>query len=468
MLSSDAICIETLNWRCPSEVASLMVSIPGFIWLDSAQGNLNSARYSILAADPFESIEFVNGKLTINGEHNNQFILDYLDLQLQKYAIVNRTDLPLLGGALGYLSYEFSKYLETLPTPKNDPLAIPDAMMGLYDALIIVCHKTQKLILVSTGFPYLDSVERLQRAQTRMTWLKSLVHGPCMLPAPVVEAGYDLVLDDPKEDYKDKVKQVLEYIRAGDIFEANFTTRFSATVSEELDSFSLYLALRKANGGPFSAYLKAPNFEILSVSPERFIAGRRQKLSTYPIKGTRKRSDDPLEDDRLAQELSESEKDRAENIMIVDLMRNDFSRVCQSDSVEVKSLCEVHRFKTVHHLVSHVAGTLKDDKSLTDVIRCCFPAGSITGAPKIRSMEIIAELEPSVRGAYCGSMLYLGFDGSLDSSVMIRTVTRRGQRISLGAGGAVVIDSDPEDEYNEAIAKARGVLSVMLKDRADL
>jgi para-aminobenzoate synthetase component 1 len=258
--------------------------------------------------------------------------------------------------------------------------------------------------------------------------------------------------------YEAAVARVVEYILAGDIFQANLSQRFLAELPPGLDAFGLYLRLRQRNPAPFAAYLDAGGVQIASASPERFLELRGRQVETRPIKGTRPRGATPEEDRRLGEELLGSEKDRAENVMIVDLLRNDLSRVCRDHTVLTPEICVLESFATVHHLVSTVTGELRPGLDAVDLLRATFPGGSITGAPKIRAMEIIAELEPTARGPYCGAIGWMGADGWMDTSITIRTFAIRDGKVAFQAGGGIVADSDPAAEYEETLAKARALL----------
>jgi para-aminobenzoate synthetase component 1 len=257
------------------------------------------------------------------------------------------------------------------------------------------------------------------------------------------------------------VQRVIDYIFAGDIFQANLSQRFQAPMPADLSGFDLYRRLRAINPAPFAAMIKSEDVHIVSASPERFLTLRDGRVETCPIKGTRPRGATPEADRAFAAALLASEKDRAENVMIVDLLRNDLSRVCRDGTVEVPRLCELESFATVFHLVSTVTGILRPGLSAVDLLRACFPGGSITGAPKIRAMEIIAELEPTRRGPYCGSIGYVGFDGAMDSSIAIRTYAIKDGIVAFQAGGGIVADSRPADEYDETLAKARALIAAL-------
>lgn len=269
-------------------------------------------------------------------------------------------------------------------------------------------------------------------------------------------------------EYKKAVTQTIEYIRTGDIFQANLSQRFDAELPKNFDAFAHYMLLRSINPAPFAGFMNFGELQISSASPERFLTVRGREVETRPIKGTRPRSPIPGVDRIYRNLLENSEKERAENTMIVDLMRNDLSKVCEPGSIDVARLCNIESFATVHHLVSTVRGVLGHGRKATDLLRACFPGGSITGAPKIRAMEIIEEMEQTRRGPYCGSMGYIGFNGAMDSNILIRTLVYEGQNVSLQAGGGIVADSVPQNEYQETLDKAEAMLRSFKTDAAEM
>jgi para-aminobenzoate synthetase component 1 len=271
----------------------------------------------------------------------------------------------------------------------------------------------------------------------------------------------DLTTNSSRDAYLEMVRRAIEYIYAGDVFQVNLAQRLLYPARE--DAVSLYLRLREKNPAPFSAYFDLGDFQIASASPERFLKVENRRVETRPIKGTRPRTGQHETDDRAAEDLVVSEKDRAENVMIVDLLRNDLSRVCRPESVVVSELCRLERFAFVQHLVSVVEGELADGYGPLDVLRAAFPGGSVTGAPKVRAMQIIAELEPTVRGAYCGALGYFGFDGTMDTSILIRTITAGRGWWQFPVGGGIVAGSDPEREYEESWHKAEGLLRAVAR-----
>jgi para-aminobenzoate synthetase component 1 len=282
-----------------------------------------------------------------------------------------------------------------------------------------------------------------------------------MAEPPAPETAIQVRSNFSPTAYEEQVQKVISYILDGDIFEANISQCFSASLPANLTPFDLYRRLRQINPAPFAAYLHFADMVLASASPERFIQLTAGRVETRPIKGTRPRGKSAEEDARLARELVDSEKDWAENVMIVDLLRNDLSRVCEAHSVQVPQLCGLESYPTVHHLVSVVTGTLREGHQALDLLKATFPGGSITGAPKVRAMEIIAELEPTRRGPYCGSVIYLGFDGNLDSSIIIRSFSIKNKKIRFQAGGAIVADSIPREEQEEVLAKARALFRAL-------
>lgn len=438
--------VEELLMQDPLEIFA-RIPREGALWLDSAAQS-KQGRYSFIAFSPFDML------LSKNDEVDPW---EKLALLFNRYQLAPIPELPpFQGGIAGTFGYGLGEYLEKLPKAKADKLQFPDLMVGCYDLVIAFDHKHSRSWLFSSGFPELDEAKRQQHAKDRIAYAKSLLEAPSSLAA-VSQATVPLdAITSPftQASYEAMVQKVIEYIRAGDIFEANVSQCFSCELPAELKAFDLYRRLRQNNPAPFAAYMQVGDFVIASASPERFLQLQAGRVETRPIKGTRPRHANPQRDAANAKELHDSEKDWAENVMIVDLMRNDLSRVCLAHSINVTQLCEVESFATVHHLVSAVEGQLCPQFNAIDLLKATFPGGSITGAPKIRTMEIIAECEPTVRGPYCGSMGYLGFNGATDLSITIRTFAINGSQLTFQTGGAVTIDSDPTEEYQETLAKA--------------
>ncbi|GIW80672.1 MAG: aminodeoxychorismate synthase, component I [Gemmatales bacterium] len=368
-------------------------------------------------------------------------------------------------------SYDLGRHLERLPRPRYDEFQVPALAVGLYDWVVAFDHNAERAWMIATGFPELHPTRRRSRAQRRLAWFRRRLattsaptyrrrsskpvelQGPCFC----VNRGLPGLLSNfDRPSYLAHVRRAVEHVHAGDCFQVNLAQRllYPASLSAE----NVYERLRHCSPAFFAAYFDLGDYQLASSSPERFLCLDGNQVQTFPIKGTRPRGTTPAEDERLMEELSHSPKDRAENIMIVDLLRNDLGRVCQFGSVSVPAVCRLETFRDVHHLVSEVRGTLRADRDGIDLLQAAFPGGSITGAPKIRAMQIIAELEPHARGAYCGSLGFLGFNGTLDTNILIRTMTIGGGWIQFHVGGGIVADSIPENEYEETWHKARGLI----------
>lgn len=364
--------------------------------------------------------------------------------------------LPFLGGAVGYLSYDLGRRFETLPCIAQDDLRLPDLHMAWYD--VVFAFRNGRGWIVSSGLPHPpESRERhaLARLEETLAWLETPPPPP---PDPFSTTGpWTSTFTRPR--YDAAIARIQAHIAAGDIYQANLSQRFDAPVSG--DPADLYLRLRDANPAPFGAFLRYPDFTLVSASPERFLELRNGRVETCPIKGTRPRGKTPDEDRRLAEELLNSPKDRAEHLMIVDLERNDLGRVCEVGSVRVPDPFRLEAHPTVWHLVSTVEGRLRQGLDAVDLIRASFPGGSITGAPKLRAMEILEEVEPTRRGPYTGSIGYWSADGSLDLSIVIRTAIVKDHRAYVQVGGGVVADSNAAAEFQETLDKAAALLHAM-------
>lgn len=455
--------------RPPPDIEAALVRLAGqphCLLLDSALRDPRLGRYSFLTADPFDFF-------TVPADGTDG--LAVLANKLRSWSATHRDHLPpFQGGAAGLLSYDLSRSLERIAAPRIDEFCLPALAMGLYDVVLAFDHVEHRAWLVSQGFPEHEPSQRLVRARERIdqfrTWLAesnpprhaSVPRAPHTLsradlaPTFPVPGPAGLVSNFSAAAYKRTVQRAIDYIHAGDIFQVNLAQRL--LVPAVGDSLALYLKLRQCNPATFAAWFDLGDSQIASASPERFLNLRSHQVEARPIKGTRGRTSWVEADLFAGDELRESEKDRAENIMIVDLLRNDLSRVCEPDSVRVTQLCGLEMYQFVQHLVSAVTGTLRRDCSAIDLVRGAFPGGSITGAPKVRAMEIIAELEPTVRGPYCGSIGYLGFDGWLDLSILIRTITACRGWWQFPVGGGIVAQSSPDREYEETWHKAAGLL----------
>jgi para-aminobenzoate synthetase component 1 len=452
---------------------SVFAHLPRFVFFDSATQDSRLGRYSFLAADPFESWLVPSG----TPSHLAREVFDEVVEKTRFYRQGCRSDLPpFQGGAAGVWSYELNRAFEDVPAARTDDVQTPLLGVGLYDVVLAVDHDRQQAWLISQGFPKTEETRRIRRARERLDFFlqqlgsqKEPDEATAFLPNQSlnllgqVPVQQTLVRDCPllrsnfsEDAYLAAVARAIEYIRAGDVFQVNLSQRLAIPATESPLSF--YWRLRTLNPAPFAGYCDLGEWQILSASPERFLQVRNGRVETRPIKGTRPRTHDPEEDQRICQRLLASEKDLAENVMITDLLRNDLSRVCLPESVHVASLCHLEAYETVFHLVSVIEGRLRESYDAFDLLAACFPGGSITGAPKIRAMEIIAELEPHVRGAYCGSLGYVGFGGDADFNILIRTITATKDWWVFSVGGGILATSHPEDEYAETWHKAEGLL----------
>ncbi|MDR3491898.1 MAG: aminodeoxychorismate synthase component I [Gammaproteobacteria bacterium] len=435
----------------------------GSVFLDSSLSHETLGRYSYIAIDPFTIIKSKNGCVTSNDIILNGDPFAYLNEQLIHYTLVSLPDLPpFQGGFAGYFGYELYQHLENIPFALQDDMNFPDMMLGMYDLIISFDNVLEKAFIVSSGFPEMDLSSRKQRAKQRMAELLTRFNESGIQPKKFSALKKDDIKNHfTQQAYCEAVNKVVEYISEGDIFQANISQRFTAEIPDDYCAFELYKQLRQINPSSFAAYLNFSTVKIISASPERFLKLQQGVVETRPIKGTRPRGKNIAEDKKIAKELLASAKDNAENVMIVDLMRNDLSRVCEPHSVKVTQLCGLESFATVHHLVSVVRGKLKLNLNVIDLLRATFPGGSITGAPKIRAMEIIAALEPTQRGPYCGSVGFISWSGDMDTSIAIRTLAINNNAISYQVGGAIVADSNPDEEYQETLTKGKALVEAL-------
>ncbi len=391
--------------------------------------------------------------------------------------VVRATGAPFVGGAVGYWSYDYGRRLETLPAQAYDDLRLPDFVFALYDVVGAYDHDTQQTWLFSSGLPF-EGADAVVRARHRLDHFRKLLErGGRTLP-PLERAGVvpNVTSTFSADGYRRTVEAVQNHIRQGDIFQANLTQRWRVDTHDAMAlSAVLYESMTRHTPAPYAAYLRYDDHAIMSASPERFLELRGEHVETRPIKGTRPRGATPEEDAALAAELLASEKDRAENVMIIDVLRNDLGRVCDIGSIHTPGVCELETFAQVHHLTSTVTGRLREELDAFDLLHACFPGGSITGAPKIRAIEILDALEPVRRHIYTGSIGWLGWDCDADWQIAIRTVLATPDGLLFHAGGGVTADSDPTAEYEESLVKAEGLrlaLSAVLgeltlRDRAE-
>jgi para-aminobenzoate synthetase component I len=444
--------VVEIDFCDPVAAVSALRGLPYLTFLDSAAPDAKLGRYSFVAADPFA--RFAIARATPGW-------VSRLKSLLRRYQTEALPGLPpFQGGAAGLFSYDLGRSLEQLPEPLFDPLGFPDLSLGLYDVTVAFDLAVRRAFIISTGFPELDPQARKERAAARARAFEArLRRAGRSLPEPGRTSLEGWTSNFSREAYEKAVREVIERILAGDIFQANLAQRFAAPVPPDFDHFGFYCRLRRLNPAPFSAYLDRGDFVIASASPERFLKVEDSRVETRPIKGTRARFKDGLLDSLQSKALTESRKDQAENVMIVDLLRNDLSKVCEPGSVRVPQLCGLETFASVHHLVSAVTGRLKAGQGPADLLAAAFPGGSITGAPKVKAMEIITELERYARGPYCGAIGYIGFDGAMDTNIVIRTAGFRSRTCVVQAGGGIVTASEPAAEYEETLDKARAMFA---------
>lgn len=431
------------------DVFEAISDLPWPVFLDSA----GLGRYDILAAAPCATLVTKNGRTEISDRDGKTLSAeDPFDLLRKRLLPLEAENpLPFMGGAIGYFGYDLGFAPSGIDkTGKN--IDYPDLAVGIYDWAIVVDHLKKTMHLASN----------CRDMATKGIWngLRERLSSPLRHPrkAPFrltgkIEAAPSL------DEYGIAFAKIKEYIASGDCYQVNLAQCFEAPFTG--DPWTLYRTFRAASPAPYSAYFSNPHCRILSASPECFLERQGNRVQTRPIKGTRPRSSDPAEDARLARSLAESPKDRAENLMIVDLLRNDLGKVCATGTIRVEKLFEIEHFASVHHMVSTISGQLDASHDALSLLKSAFPGGSITGAPKIRAMEIIEELEPFRRGPYCGAMARIGFDGNMDSSIMIRTLAASANKIRLWAGGGIVADSERDAEYQEIRHKANVLLSLM-------
>ena len=428
------------------------------IWLDSGAPRTEQGRFDILVADPIATL-VTRGSVTeiscdteVTRSDDNPFELLRARLNPSAPAI---PDIPFAGGAVGYFGYDLARRLERLPSIAEDDANIPDMAIGIYDWAIIVDHQLKKTTLASHG-----GARMTTKRWDELGWeFKGDVGSRWTVPFHLLS---DVEPDLNLTQYGVRFAKLKRYIADGDCYQVNLTRRFSARAGG--DPWTAYRELRKVNPAPMAAYLQLPFVQILSSSPESFLQVRDKEVSTKPIKGTRPRHADPILDAKEITNLRNATKDQSENVMIVDLLRNDIGKVCETGSVRVPSLFEIESFATVHHLVSTVTGKLRDDCDCVDLLKACFPGGSITGAPKLRAMQIIEELEPHRRGVYCGSIGYIGSDGAMDINLAIRTLIYADAKIRFWVGGGIVADSVMEEEFQETLDKAKAMLQMLSQE----
>lgn len=440
---------ELKNNLNPFYVYKIFKDEKNTVFLDSSKEDKNLSKFSFIGLNPFlnftykDNISYVNGKAI---EEKDPFIA--LDNLINKYKINYESDIPFVSGAIGYFSYDIGRKLEILPKTAKKEIEIPDAIFNFYNNLIIFDIQNKKTYISSLGMG-----EEIEDIEEKLKNYKEISE------PNITESSNNFTSNFEKESYEKAILNLKEYIRNGDVYIANMTRQIWCYNKEE--SFSIYEKLRSINKAPFSAYMNFNDFQVISSSPERFLYVKDKMVHTRPIKGTRPRGKNPLEDMENRKALENSEKDKAELLMIVDLERNDLSKVCKPNSVKVTELFKIEEYATVFHLVSTIEGELEEGVSAVKCIRECFPGGSITGAPKIRAMEIIEELEGLRRNLYTGSIGYFDLRGNCDFNIVIRTIIKKDNKAYFGVGGGITYDSKEEDEWFETIDKGKALMRVL-------
>ncbi|MCH8261767.1 MAG: aminodeoxychorismate synthase component I [Proteobacteria bacterium] len=429
------------------------------IFLDSGYPYIDLGRYDIIAARPYITLKtfadeteivYANGKNEHSSDDPFSLVKTLLGENENKLSTV-----PFAGGALGYFAYDLGRRIEKIPDTSKHDINMPEMAIGIYDWAVVTDHQQRRTWLTGYGkdertFDEWDELLDLFQTNTELVTSKTSTQE--------FEVRSDLQANMDDERYARAFNKIKHYIREGDCYQVNLAQRFAIDVA--CDPWPAYLKLRRLNPAPYSGFFNISEGTVLSTSPERFLKVDNGLVESKPIKGTRRRSSDVYEDRALSEDLLESKKDRAENLMIVDLLRNDIGKSCRSGSVSVPRLFALESFARVHHLVSTVIGQLAENTHALDLLRGCFPGGSITGAPKLRAMEIIEELEPHRRSIYCGSMAYIGFDGNMDSNITIRTLLHHKDRMYCWAGGGIVTDSRLDAEYQECFDKASALFAL--------
>ena len=462
----DTIYYEKINTLLNAfEIYKLLYKDPYSFILDSAMHSDTLGQYSFIGSCPFLRITSKGSQVKIweNTELTelcaNPF--NILKQYLHQYPFKNHTKFPFIGGSVGYMAYDLCHQLEKLPKQAIDDINLPEMIMGFYDGIIIVDHFSNETYAVSAGLPYSSK----EYAKEKVKKLKLMIESSPVpdytyLDKPYKQHEVNLKSNFTPENYCKAINHVREHIRCGDIYQMNMTQRFTTFINRH--PLNIYETLRTINPAPFASFFDFGDFQLVSSSPERFLKITEGIVETRPIKGTMPRGKTEKEDNENYLALKNSTKDRAENLMIVDLMRNDLGRVCKFGTVTVPELFTIEKYPTVFHLVSAVTGKLRDDCDAIDCITAAFPGGSITGAPKVRAMEIIDELEPTRRHIYTGSIGYIGFDGDMDINIAIRTILINKETALYQVGGGIVWDSTAEKEYQETLDKGAALKKALL------
>ena len=446
--------------------AYLKIARPPYSFLlESVEGGEHIARYSFLGTDPVDVIKTGPGQ-----RYGAVDPLIPIEAELSRFKLVKVPDPQRFnGGAVGYLSYEAVNHFERLPSPERDPLELPESVFMMTTTFLIFDHLRHKIRVVSHVHLDGDVEGAYAKAVQRIDGLVSRLESPLRLPSsdsrPSPGPEPSVTSNMTRDKYEDMVQRVKKYVNEGDVIQAVVSQRLERPTTAH--PFQIYRALRAINPSPYMYYLELDDFHIVGASPELLVQVENGDVATHPVAGTRPRAADSDADKALEQELRTSEKERAEHIMLLDLGRNDIGRVSEPGTVQVTQLMDVERYSHVMHMVSHVTGRLREGYTSYDALRACFPAGTVSGAPKIRAMEIIAELEPDKRGPYSGAVGYFDLSGNMDTAIAIRTLVIKDGMAYAQAGGGIVFDSTPEEEYQETLDKASALLRAMEEAEAN-
>jgi len=439
----------------PEDLATIFshfASQPWAMLLDSAAADHPNSRFQIMVIQPLATLTASNGVTTLRDEHGShdypQDPFTVLDCALKRYFPAPvASELPFSGGALGYFGYDLGRYLEKLPVTSEHDIQLPDMAIGLYSWALVLDKQQKQLWCVDYNAAAETHWQKLQH---------QLAHSANCEPFQLTSSWQ---ANMSQQQYTERFLQIQQHLLNGNCYQINLAQRFSA--GYQGDEWQAYLALREANAAPFSAFINLENGAVLSISPERFLQLKNRQVETKPIKGTRPRHHNPKLDQQAAEQLQQAEKDRAENVMIVDLLRNDLGKVCRVGTVKVPELFAIESFPAVHHLVSTVTGELAAQYNACDLLRGAFPGGSITGAPKVAAMQIIEQLEPHRRSVYCGAIGYINNNGDMDTNIAIRTLVCSEGVIHCWAGGGIVADSEAASEYQETLDKVSKILPII-------
>lgn len=464
-----------------SEIFNELYKQPMAVFLDSSLHN-DLGRYSIIGISPYDILKKSDGILYVNGKKSPHSFDAYLKEYLKKHKEENPTSLPLVSGGIGFFSYDYGRSFEQINTRHQKQDSMPEVIFAFYDCFFIEDIQKQELYLIANGklqdaeqsiVQMQELINKIYQKNTDLTLKKANVPFDNSLgcpPTTTEKTSYpnleltqlECLVDKctSKEAYQKAIEQVIEYIVKGHIYAMNLTQQL--TVQSKRAPYEVFKRLQQQNPAPFSAYLNYEEGEIISASPERFLRIKNKKIETRPIKGTRKRRNTKAEDAHFKAELSNSNKDKSELLMIVDLERNDLNRVCEPGSVQVTELFQIETYATVFHLIANVVGTLQKDMDVVDVLHATFPGGSITGAPKVRAMEIIDELECAPRGIYTGILGYISLNGDCDFNITIRTALHQKGEYHIGVGGGITYESDTEFEYDETLQKAKALVEAIV------